>query len=210
MATSQSQRIGIWIIAVVLAIGTIGSFFVAILANNNAQIDQNAQKQKQEQYNKEYTEYQAKVDAQASELSKKYYSQFSEYVTEVGKFNADDVTSLKTKDLKVGDGKEIKKDTEYSAYYIGWNTEGKIFDSSIDGSKLKSPIRGTGLIKGWMDGVIGMKMGGVRLLTIPSDEAYGSGGSGDLIKPDMPIKFVVMVIPSPPEIPTPDFTKLMQ
>lgn len=201
MSTSRSQRIGIWIIAVVLAIGTIGSFFVVILANDNQTKDQ-ASMQKQ------YAEYQAKVQAQTDELSKKYYGTLSEFASRVASYNADEVTSLTTVDLKEGDGETIGDNTTYSAYYIGWNPEGKIFDQSIDGTKLKAPLPGSGLIKGWTEGVKGMKLGGVRELTIPADMAYGDTGSGDLIPPHTPIKFIVLAIPTPETIPLPDFSKL--
>lgn len=201
MSTSRSQRIGIWIIAVVLAIGTIGSFFVVILANDNQTKDQaNVQKQ--------YAEYQAKVQAQNDELSKKYYGTLSEFASRVASYNADEVTSLATVDLKEGEGEAIGDNTTYSAYYIGWNPEGKIFDQSIDGTKLKAPLPGSGLIKGWTEGVKGMKLGGVRELTIPADLAYGDTGSGDLIPPHTPIKFIVLAIPTPETIPLPDFSKL--
>lgn len=201
MSTTRSQRIGIWIIAVVLAIGTIGSFFVVILANDNQANDQaTAQKL--------YAEYQAKVQAQTDELSKKYYPVISEFANRVASYNADEVTSLSTVDLKEGDGEAIGDSTTYSAYYIGWNPEGKIFDQSIDGTKLKAPLPGSGLIKGWTDGVKGMKLGGVRELTIPADLAYGDKGSGDLIPPHTPIKFIVLAIPTPETIPLPDFSKL--
>jgi FKBP-type peptidyl-prolyl cis-trans isomerase FkpA len=205
MSTSRSQRIGIWVIAVVLTIGTIGSFFVIILANNNSTKDQASQAQQQQDLQKKYAEYQAKVQAQADELSKTYYPILSQYTNQVAKFNADDVKSLVTADLKEGDGAVIDSKTTYSAYYIGWNPDGKIFDQSIDGSKLKSPIAGSGLIKGWTQGVIGMKLGGVRELTIPADLAYGDSGQGDLIPPHTPIKFIVLAIPSPTTIPVPDF-----
>lgn len=201
MSTTRSQRIGIWIIAVVLAIGTIGSFFVVILANDNQSKDQaSAQKL--------YAEYQAKVQAQTDELSKKYYGTLSEFASRVASYNADEVTSLTTVDLKEGDGETIGDNTTYSAYYIGWNPEGKIFDQSIDGTKLKAPLPGSGLIKGWTEGVKGMKLGGVRELTIPADMAYGDTGSGDLIPPHTPIKFIVLAIPTPETIPLPDFSKL--
>lgn len=209
MATSQGQRIGIWVIAVVLAVGTIGSFFALILQNDNAQVDQAQAQQKQEEYNKIIQEYQAKVEAQSNELSAKYYDDFAGYAKEVSAFNASDVKSLTTRDLKIGDGEEIKEDTDYSAYYIGWNPEGKIFDQSIDGDKLKTPIDGKlELIKGWDEGVLGMKIGGVREITIPADKAYGDKGQGDLIPPHTPLKFIIMAIPSPEKIPQPDLSSL--
>ena len=98
MATSQGQRIGIWVIAVVLAVGTIGSFFALILQNDNAQVDQAQAQQKQEEYNKIIQEYQAKVEAQSNELSAKYYDDFAGYAKEVSAFNASDVKSLTTRD----------------------------------------------------------------------------------------------------------------
>lgn len=208
MSTTRSQRIGIWVIAVVLTIGTIGSFFAVILANNNAGKDQASQQEVQEKYNKLIAEYQEKVNKQADELSKQYYPVLSQYTGEVGSFNKDDVKELSTRDLKEGDGETIGDDTTYSAYYIGWNPDGKIFDQSIDGDKLKPPIPGSGLIEGWMEGVKGMKLGGVRELTIPADKAYGDKGSGELIPPHTPLKFIVLVIPSPPTIPVPDFSGL--
>ena len=208
MSTTRTQRIGIWVIAVVLTIGTIGSFFVIILANNNSTIDQQAMQKKQDEYTKLMAAYQAKVDAQNGELTTQYFSTFSGFASEVAPFDAGSVTALTTRDLKVGDGAEIKSDTAYSAYYIGWNPEGKIFDQSIDGQKLKSPIAGGNLIAGWNEGVIGMKVGGVRELTIPADKAYGDKGSGDLIPPHTPIKFIVMIIPTPAVIPQPDLSSL--
>jgi hypothetical protein len=57
------------------------------------------------------------------------------------------------------------------------------------------------VIKGWTDGTVGMKVGGVRELTIPSDQAYGATGSGTNIPPNTPLKFVIMVIPTPETIP---------
>ena len=203
MATTRSQRLGIWIIAIVLTVGTIGSFFVVILANNNSQQDQAQQNQLSAADQKAISDYQSKVNAQADQLSAQYYPVLSQFTGEVGKFNADDVKSLTTKDLKEGDGATIDSSTQYSAYYIGWNPDGKIFDQSIDNGKLKAPIAGSGLIQGWTEGVVGMKLGGVRELTIPADKAYGDQGSGDLIPPHTPIKFIVLAIPNPTPIPTP-------
>jgi len=193
MATPRSQRIGIWVIAIVLAIGTIGSFLVIILSNQNQKVD-NAKIQELA------TKYQNDLDKQAKQLSEKYYPIFKQYANLPAKFDASTITKLETNDLKIGDGAEIKKDTPYSAYYIGWNPKGVIFDQSIENSALKSPIAGGGLIDGWEEGVIGMKMGGVREISIPSDKAYGKTGSGDNIPPNTPIKFIVMAIPKVDEI----------
>ncbi|HZJ34525.1 MAG TPA: FKBP-type peptidyl-prolyl cis-trans isomerase [Candidatus Angelobacter sp.] len=197
MATPRSQRIGILIIALVMIAGTLGSFLVMGLSINNQKIDQT-------QLEKASNNYQLEVASQTMELSGKYYGDFIEYMTVPSSFNADDIKELTTKDLKVGDGEEIKADTQYNAYYIGWNPEGVIFDQSIAEGTLKAPIASGSMIAGWNEGVIGMKVGGVRELTIPSDKAYGAIGSGENIPADTPIKFIVMIIPKVTEIPIPD------
>lgn len=197
--TSRGQRIGIWIIAVVMAVGSLGVFFVAVLANNNNSKDQAT-------YNEAITQYQAAVQKQGDELSTQYYPVLSQYTDQVGTFDASSVTSLQSTDLKDGDGETIGDSTSYAAYYIGWNPSGKIFDQSISDGKLKPPFAVTnnsGVITGWSKGVVGMKIGGVRELTIPSDQAYGSTGSGADIPANTPLKFIILTIPTPKAVPVP-------
>lgn len=220
MATTKAQRIGISIILAVTILGTIGSFAVMILGQENATKDAKQQQQDYADYQKKYTDYQAKVQAQADELSAKYYPTFSQYTGSVGEFNMDDAEKggLKTEDLLVGDGEEAKDDTKLSAYYIGWLPSGKIFDQSVDNSKLKSPIAlsptlsTAGVIPGWKEGIKGMKLGGVRVITIPSEKAYAEKGSTDssgkeTIPPNTPLKFLVMAVPVPEEIALPEYPK---
>jgi FKBP-type peptidyl-prolyl cis-trans isomerase len=198
MATPKGQRIGIWVIAIVMMIGTIGSFAVMILANDNTKIDQATLKKQQEQA---AADYQKQIDDQqkaAAGLSDKYYPEFSQYKDSPAAFDPSTIKSdvIKT-DLKVGDGATIDSKTNYQAYYIGWNPKGKSFDSSFDGTKLKAPIDTStsgGLIVGWEQGVVGMKVGGIREISIPPELAYGEKGSGDDIPPNTPIKFIIMVI----------------
>ncbi len=203
MATPRSQRIGIWIITVVMAVGAVGVYFVAILANNN-------DTSKSAQVQQAYSDYQQKVTDQATKLSDQYFATFSAYASQVHSFEkAPAQEKLVISDLKVGDGEVIGDTTTFAAYYIGWNPDGKIFDESISGTTLKAPLSiSTGLanaslISGWKDGMKGMKIGGVRELTIPSAQAYGSAGQGADIPADTPIKFVVMAIPLPETIPVP-------
>ncbi|HEU5121598.1 MAG TPA: FKBP-type peptidyl-prolyl cis-trans isomerase [Candidatus Saccharimonadales bacterium] len=206
MATPKRQRIGIWIIAIVMTIGTIGSFLVMILANQNSNVDQARIEKLTSDYQKATEAYQAKADAQAEELSSKYFNEFNQYASRPAKFDRDSVKELGKNDLKQGDGETLGKDATFTAYYIGWTPDGKVFDSSIDGNKLKAPFSATpgGVIQGWTKGVEGMKIGGVRELTIPSEDAYGESGSGDSIPPNTPLKFVIMVIPTPKIIPQPE------
>jgi FKBP-type peptidyl-prolyl cis-trans isomerase len=193
MATQKNQRIGIWIIAIVLLVGTLGSFAAMVLQGGNNRTDQQNQQKLIEEYKKQLAEQQK----QADELSAKYYADFSQYKNASAAFEASQVgDKVATRDLKQGDGAEIAADTKYQAYYIGWNPKGKSFDSSFDGEKLKTPIdtSTTSLIDGWNQGVTGMKVGGVREITIPSDLAYKDKGSGDDIPPNTPIKFIIMII----------------
>lgn len=192
MATPKSQRIGIWVIAVVMLVGTIGGFLAMILEGNNAKTDQAQQNKMLEEYKKEMEEQEKK----GKELSATYYPQFREYQGVPADFDMNVGDKVATRDLKEGAGVEITADSKYEAYYIGWNPKGKTFDSSFDGEALKAPVDTSqiSLIEGWNEGVVGMKVGGVREITIPSDKAYGEQGSSDDIPPNTPIKFIVMII----------------
>jgi len=202
MTKKNRQRIGVFIIAVVMLVGTIGSFMIMILADHNASQDQQQIAKLEADYQKEMEAYQAKLSEQADELSDKYFDQFSRHQDEVSKFDAKSVKELKTRDLALGSGERVDEDTEYSAYYIGWTPDGKVFEQSIDNGRLRAPIQSGSLIEGWTKGVIGMKLGGVRELTIPADMAYGESGT-DTIEPNTPLKFIVMVIERPDEIEQP-------
>ena len=190
--TPTAQRIGIIVITLVLIIGTLGSFAMMILANEN-------QTKEQEQLQNEYQELMEKQQQEAAELSSMYYDDFKQYEDRPAAFDAaavgDSVTFV---DLEKGDGETITEGfNDYRAYYIGWNPSGKTFDSSINGDTLKAPLdlSQMTLIPGWYDGVEGMKIGGVREITIPAALGYGETGSGEDIPPNTPIKFVIMAIP---------------
>ena len=191
--TPRAQRIGILVIAIVMVVGTLGSFAMLILANDNAATEQ-------ELLSKEYQAMLEKEQKEAAELADTYYATFKQYEGSPAEFDAETVGDKVTfVDLKEGDGEALTKDsTQYRAYYIGWNPKGKIFDGSIDGETLKLPLDMSQmrLIDGWYDGVDGMKIGGVREITIPSDLAYGETGQGDDIPPNTPIKFIIMAIPA--------------
>lgn len=215
MATTRGQRLGIWIITGTLAVGTIGGFIAMMVQPGNDAKDQAELKQAQEDYKKATTEWQKKVDAQTAELNSKYHGKFSGFSTRVGAFEAAGVKELGKEDLVVGDGAEVKDDTKFAVYYIGWNAKGEIFDQSINSGKLKAPFAvngpaNTSVIQGWKEGLIGMKIGGVRELTIPADKAYGNKGQGNKIPANAPLKFVVMAIEKPAEIPQPEMPEVIK
>lgn len=192
-----------------MVVGTIGSFAIIVLANNNAQSDQSKFNELYAQYQKESTAYQTKVDAQAKELSEKYFDTFNAYANRPAAFDAAGVTELTKTDLVVGDGEELTADSTFTAYYLGWNPKGVVFDGSISGDSLKAPFTASpgSVIKGWSEGVVGMKVNGIRELAIPADLAYGETGSGENIPANTPIKFVMMVIPTPETIPQPQMSQ---
>lgn len=206
MSATKGQRIGIWAIAIFMFVGTIGSFVAIVLANNNQQSDQT-------RANELYKAYQKEVADQSTQLSEKYFNTFNQYSSRPAAFDAASVTELQTNDIVVGDGEDITSESSFTAYYIGWNPTGKVFDSSIEGTTLKAPFTAApgGVIEGWTKGVNGMKVGGVRELTIPASLAYGEQGSGADIPANTPIKFILMIIPTPATIqPSPELLKYYQ
>jgi peptidylprolyl isomerase len=102
-------------------------------------------------------------------------------------------TSLVKKDLKVGDGAVVKPGATVKVKYIGVAcSTGKIFDSSYKTGR-PAEFALDQVIKGWTDGIPGMKVGGERVLGIPSDQAYGPTGR-EGIAPDEALWFVVSVV----------------
>ena len=202
MATPKSQRIGIWIITIVMLLGVIGSFAVMILSQQDSQRTAAEQQKMLAKIQKQ----QAEADKEAKVLSDKYYPTFSNYKNSPSSFDPTTVgDKVTTNDLVVGDGADITDKSSYQAYYIGWDPDGKVFDSSFDDSaeRLKTPLQAMpgGLIKGWSEGAVGMKVGGIRELTIPAELAYGKDGIPDQqnpgkysIEPNTPLKFIMYVI----------------
>lgn len=98
-------------------------------------------------------------------------------------------------DQVVGTGETAKTGQTVSVHYTGWLTNGKKFDSSVDRGQPFSFRLGVGqVIKGWDEGVQGMKIGGKRKLTIPSNLGYGARGAGGLIPPHATLVFDVELL----------------
>ena len=104
-------------------------------------------------------------------------------------------SGLKYEDVKQGTGDAATAGKTVSVHYTGWLTDGKKFDSSKDrGQPFEFPLGGGRVIKGWDEGVQGMKVGGVRKLTIPASLGYGSRGAGGVIPPDATLVFEVELL----------------
>src|SRR5436190_12049701 len=87
-------------------------------------------------------------------------------------------------DIKVGTGATANKSQTVKVHYTGWLTNGKKFDSSVGGNPFQFTLGAGQVIKGWDEGVAGMKVGGKRQLRIPPDLAYGPNGYRPVIPPN--------------------------
>jgi FKBP-type peptidyl-prolyl cis-trans isomerase len=104
-------------------------------------------------------------------------------------------SGLKYVELKEGTGDEAKAGKVVEVHYTGWLKDGTKFDSSKDrGQPFKFELGAGRVIKGWDEGVAGMKVGGKRKLIIPSELAYGKEGRGDKIPPDAELTFEVELL----------------
>lgn len=101
-------------------------------------------------------------------------------------------SGLQYQDKALGDGDEAVAGQPVSVHYTGWLTDGTKFDSSVDrGTPFDFPLGGGRVIKGWDEGVAGMKIGGKRVLVIPAELGYGDQGAGGLIPPGATLIFEV-------------------
>ena len=198
LKTSLGQRIFIIAIAVIM-VGSIVASYAAIVINgsngNNASESAEIDEAKVAEYEAAYKE----VQAEFTEKTKSDYDAFIKYKSEVKGYNeaAANEEGLKVRDLKKGDGRKLSSDdSDYMAYYVGWCADESIFDSSFDDNNnptgfAKILDASIGMIEGCNQGVEGMRLDGVREITIPGELAYGEsteicGGT------NKPLKFIVM------------------
>ncbi|MBQ3325883.1 FKBP-type peptidyl-prolyl cis-trans isomerase [Candidatus Saccharibacteria bacterium] len=215
--TSITQRIWIIIIAILLLGSTIATY-VAIVASSNT-----SDTGSQSSLEKAYAEKQEEISAYATSLSDRYFEEFAGVRNQVKAYNAEAANSagVQKKDIKIGDGRElVTGDLNYFAYYIGWCADESVFDSSFNDfanpASLKVPLyAGQGLIEGWNEGVVGMKLGGIREITMPGELAYGDSREicGGL---NSPLKFIILAIEEDDKLGTMNqelqdiYTRLMQ
>jgi FKBP-type peptidyl-prolyl cis-trans isomerase len=108
-------------------------------------------------------------------------------------------SGLKYNDTKVGTGTEATRGRKVSVHYTGWlytnGEKGRKFDSSLDrGQPFQFTLGAGQVIKGWDEGVAGMKVGGQRTLIIPPELGYGARGAGGVIPPNATLMFDVELL----------------
>ncbi len=104
-------------------------------------------------------------------------------------------SGLKYVDMEVGAGEEARAGQPVKVHYTGWLTNGSKFDSSVDrGQPFSFPLGGGRVIRGWDEGVAGMKVGGRRKLIIPPQLGYGARGAGGVIPPNAELIFEVELL----------------
>lgn len=104
-------------------------------------------------------------------------------------------SGLIIEELVAGNGAEAAAGQTVTVHYTGWLTNGTKFDSSKDrNDPFVFPLCAGHVIRGWDEGVQGMKVGGKRKLTIPSDLGYGARGAGGVIPPNATLVFEVELL----------------
>ena len=104
-------------------------------------------------------------------------------------------SGLKYEDLVAGEGEAATAGQTVRVHYTGWLTDGTKFDSSLDrNDPFSFPLGGGRVIRGWDEGVQGMRIGGKRKLTIPSQLGYGAAGAGGVIPPNATLVFEVELL----------------
>lgn len=199
LKTSPKQRIFIALIAIIM-LGSIVASYAAIILNGSKSSDSgdNAiSEAKKQEYTEEYEEL---VDYFAEDTIEDF-DEFIAYKSEIKAFNEESAneSGVQKKDLVIGTGEDLKSDgSNYLAYYVGYCADESIFDSTLDDTedpasfaKILDPS--LGMIEGWTQGIEGMKIGGIRRITVPGPLAYGDameicGGK------NKPLRFLVMAV----------------
>lgn len=206
LKTSLKQRIFISIIAIVMLGSMIASYAAIVISgSSNSNSTSKIDEVKVAEYEALYKEKKEKL----TELSKDNFNKFIQFKAEIAAFNETSAneSGLKIQDLLEGDGKVItSEDTDYLAYYVGFCADESVFDSSFDDPKnptaFETALAGSlNMIEGWKQGINGMKLGGIRKITIPGELAYGETSEicGGFNKP---LKFIVMLVANDGELGT--------
>lgn len=174
MATKTSQRIGIWIIAIVMVIGTLGMFFLPMLTNDSASQEAAAQQKALDEYKKQMVGCPSGEQVPVAAVSPAPTPPEAPVI--------EDIPELKTVDLTVSDGAKVKAGDCVEIFFHGTlASDGKAFTGGSNYAE-GVPYRSltTSFVPGFATGLVGMKVGGERQVLIPSAQAYGEQASGEI------------------------------
>lgn len=188
VSTTRTQRIAIWVIAIMMLGGTLVGLIIYVIASVNPSISSN-----QILYDKAVE--QAEKDYMEEMMKTANYQVFYDGVINEP-FESEGVTELVVETLREGDGEIVAETDVIMANYTGWDSTGSIFDTtkkSVDEELAPISFGLQNVIKGWTEGLAGQKVGGVYMLTIPGEMAYGNEDTGSGY-PVGPLKFVVEIL----------------
>ena len=193
----NSQRVVVFIVIVVFAVSVFGSAIFILAGNDSAEEQRETAAELQEQ-----ADELAEAQQQLQEQNEAEQTCFAAPINELAEPGIElpdyEITSgaideLETIDLVVGDGQEVQAGDCVVAQYRGTLTDGTQFDGTYEtGVPVRFPLGG--VITGWQEGIPGMKVGGVRVLNIPSDQGYGVAGNPPVIGPNADLVFVVELV----------------
>jgi len=201
LKTSPKQRIFIGFIAILMLGSMIAGYALIVAGGSGSNASTGEESQISEEKAQQYKdEYDTKV-AEFKTATKGDFDKFMKYKSEIKAYNETTANEggVQTKDLKEGSGKILEEgDSDYLAYYVGWCADETIFDSSFDDNDNPTAFAkvldaSLGMIEGWNTGVEGMKLGGIRRITVPGELAYGEsmeicGGY------NKPLRFMIMAV----------------
>ena len=201
LKTSPKQRIIIGLIAIIM-VGSMIASYAAIILNSGGSNNNSTQSKISDAKKEEYEEEYARLSDEFAGVTKADFDKFIAYQSEIKAFNeesANESDTVAKKELVEGTGEEVKADgSNYLAYYIGYCADETVFDSTLDDPDDPSGFEkaldpSLGMIEGWTQGVSGMKIGGIRRITVPGKLAYGDsmeicGGK------NKPLRFIVMAV----------------
>lgn len=206
MSTKQTQIIMVLLLVVLVL---IGAAVVYKAKSKPSAMDENLQSKERQNYeptvisetsNNQLMTAQPENEANASTQSTTSgatgtTSPATASSTKATSTNPTSITKLSYEILKPGTGAVAKAGQTVSVHYTGTFLDGKVFDSSVQrGQPFEFPLGAGMVIKGWDQGVEGMKVGEKRKLFIPSDLAYGAAGAPGAIPPNTPLVFEVELL----------------